>query len=338
MRGKGVLFLVVILVALAGLFYWVYREAGRRVVTEEEGTSGFLPDFNVEELKEVIIDNGREKAVLVEEEGQWVAANKYSYPIKFSKLVSLVDSLREIGSLEKKTNNPKYHLDLDLVTPSENSKGSVLVLCRGADEKELAAVILGRGRRSQTELNQRGFAPEQGQYIRRPKDDQVYYIKDKISADADINNWLEKKIIGIKVDEIKEVQVRHEYIEGELTISRVNKEDELELQGEVPQDKEIDINALRSVCNALQNLSFEDVYPADAEQVKELKFVNQYMVTLFDNVTYTAKIAQKDDKYFLALAGEEFSPWVYVIPKHKAEQMAKRFPDLLKEKKEEKEK
>ncbi len=336
MRGKGFSLLLVVLIALSVVFYRIYQRAGRRVVTED-GTARFFPEFNVEEMKEVIIDNGQEKAVLAEVGEQWVAANKYNYPIKFSKLVTLIDSLRDIGLAEKKTAKPEHHRELNLLTPAADTTGSILVLCQGAGGEELAGVILGRGSKSQAELNQRGFTPERGQYIRRPDEDRVYYIKDKINADANVNNWLEKKIIGIKTDEIKEVQVRHEYMEGEITISREKEEDKLELQGEVPKDEEIDQNAVQAVSNALQNISLEDVFPADDEAVRDLQFTNQYRVTLFADVTYTAKVAQKDDKYYLTLSGEEFSPWVYVIPKYKAEQMTKRFPDLFKEKKEDKE-
>lgn len=366
MRGKSLLILILIFIMLGGLFYFIYQKSTEKIIAQDKTIGALFPELDFGAIKRVFITDGKKDVSLIDKDGVWVAENKDGYPIKYSRLAQLLDSLIGITSFEEKTDNPKYFEGLGVAVPNENSKKTTMIVFKDRKDNELTGLILGHGRKKRLEENQ-GVIPELGQYIRKDNNNQVYYIKDKINVDSEVLNWLNKDIVNVVKVDVKEVSLKHEDKKNDLIITREKKEDEFKVVGQIPKDKEVNKNTVNAISNVFQYLNFDDVFAKDKPIFKDLKFTNECIVTLFDGTVYTAELLKQGDNYYLTIAVEKtavpvevvesesqteekaagmtaeeiaeqnqkFAPWVYVISKYKGDNMAKRFNEVLEDKQKE---
>ena len=68
-----------------------------------------------------------------------------------------------------------------------------------------------------------------------------------------------------------------------------------------PQGKDLKATDVKQVFEALTSLRFDDVMSAGKNN---MKFNNQFICRMKDSTVYTLKIAQKDNKTFIACSAE----------------------------------
>ena len=168
---------------------------------------------------------------------------------------------------------------------------------------------------------------------------------------ADAAGWVDDRVIDLMAGEVAEVQILHP--DGETVTARKISADETDFSlVEMPEGRQlVSAWSINSLGSALSALVFDSVAPEDDSDWSGAVKIN---TVLFSGLVIDAELLRRESGDYLRLkastpfaqaAGEDnaelraeadeinqrVSGWVYRIPAFKAEALAKRLEDLLRE-------
>ena len=111
---------------------------------------------------------------LVLDNGVWVVAQRFNYPVNDKQLFQLLDQLGKARLIEKKTTLSKHHAALGLV---EDSSDSASVLMFQGDTL-LKPVVIGQQ-----------ASTRQGTFVRFQSDDQVWLMDQALEVSGAAADW-----------------------------------------------------------------------------------------------------------------------------------------------------
>lgn len=321
----------------------MYRSSVSRAERFERGQK-FLANLNPSEIATIEIHKGDETVTLKKEGESYTVTEAHGYPAKneainrFVRDVLELDLQKEVGRGE----DLQEELGLDPL---------------GEDGIEVAFI----NRAAQDMVRFRvgdSFADGSGNYIQRFDGDEhdIYLTSKSVFLSTDRESFLKKEILDVSSSEI-------ERISGEDFFLERGDDDQLTL-ADIPGGKREKTSETSGLKSILSRLSFQSVYLADDEEVKELAFEPALRVDLKDQSGYLLSLAAKEERAFLRVSGYhrvsqvEISPentdeelkekadvlsraeemetfnnlhgsWVYEISEATAEKLRKRRPDLL---------
>ena len=271
-------FLTIILFFLATLSFLIQPRY------ETSLKKGGLIFDNVEnqlnEIKEINIDNSKKKISIIKDNDNWYMASKFNYKVKNEVVRRNLIQISELRFFEKKTKEDFLYSRLDLDYPNDEEGNSKLISIINTDDKAILQFILGKEKKN-------------GVYIKKLKDKQTWLTSGILEMSSNDKDWLETKILDLNYEDIKNVSIDH-----------VNKSDSFSL---TKDDEKLNflINNLTKdqipksdlIANFIgyffTNLVFEDVInrnnPLDNNIVTKINF------KLFDDINISGIIFRKDN-------------------------------------------
>lgn len=319
---------VVLVVLLAGLF--------ATTLSNNEGddsAAGLLfPDLkaDINDISQVSISKAGALVTLKKDAGQWVLAEYKNYPADTGKLRKLLLALADAKKLEEKTSNAEMYERLGVEDGSADSHGTEIRIS-GADSTR--SIIIGN-------LAQRKY-----RYARIPGEAKSWLIDQNPTMPGDLTGWLLPEIIDIDSSTVRSVTITHS--DGETI--RIDKEDAAVTDytvSDIPDGRELSYPSIvDGMAGVLSGMNLQDVAEASDSETNDSAATTVF--TTFDGLTITVRSSVRDDNTWIAVSAEQSDPesgtatkinervsgWTYQIQSYKANQLRRRWDDILKAKK-----
>lgn len=296
---------------------------------DESADGGLLlPNLksDINDIDSVTITRAGEDGTTVIEKRQdhWTIASREDYPADIGKLRELLLALADARIVEQKTANPDLHDQLGLRDPEAEGSQGVRLELSGAGHPY--ALIIGNVAQTGT------------RYVRRADESQSWLIDQNPVIPNSTGDWLKREIVDFKAADIRAVTISHPDGE-EIRIERTSDEESDFAVSNIPDGRELSYATVtNSITGVLSALTLEDVRKAAAPS-------DEAVTTTFDTVDdghIVVRTEKTDDEAWIAL---EVSPedaeslaavrarvngWQFRIPQYKANQLTRRWDDILK--------
>jgi hypothetical protein len=134
-------------------------------------------------------------------------------------------------------------------------------------------------------------------YVRKPGEAKSWLANGDVSLKEKGSDWLDKKILEVKRERIRAVEIRH--ADGEVVVVDREKPDAKDFTlHDIPEGKDLTYpSAPTSVADALGYLNLEDVVPAESMDMKEdVSCTSRF--SCFDGLTITVRTKEVGDKTY----------------------------------------
>jgi len=298
MNNRLIVSLVVITALVAGAAVMSLRRPDAHVRTGESLTSGpFLGDLSahVNDAARVTITTSQGAFTVEKGDEGWGLQDKGGYPVDFNKVKAVVVGLSELEVAEEKTSNPEYYAKLGVEEIGPDAASKRITIADGAGTV-LADVLVGNARTSRG-----GGVGGSSLYVRREGAPTSYEVRGAVQVDGQATNWLDKQIIKLEAQRVRQVVIRHP--DGEvLTVAKQEEGDAHFAVQDPPADRELIWEGVAdSVGGALAWLSLEDVGPDLVDFDQQAATVAEF--TCFDGYVVTVETVEVDGKTYLRLHG-----------------------------------
>ncbi|MCH8332722.1 DUF4340 domain-containing protein, partial [Candidatus Sumerlaeota bacterium] len=349
--------LALVVLAVAALVYWLQGDGSG----EEFRPGKLFEDFDVEAVAEVQIGDEDEQITLRKAGDSWGLVSRGGYAVGGDRLRRLVYSIATLDAADRMTDNPEKYEALGVGDEPDN--GYVRLL--DAEGGLMAGLYVGKERQGRPAAPG-GFAPPDGQYVRIEGDPRVYKIKDVLTAvDSSPTIWLEREILDVNVDHLREVRVDNRGTTDSFTIGRESLAPS-KLEREPPEGFEEKSFVAGTVSRPLSSFSLNDVLPADDIRATAIDFTTVYSAIQKNGLVYVVGLGKFVDDHYARVSArydqamdlslsdertsdtvtakelelaevtvekinERHSAWVYQIPSYKYEDMTKILSDMIEE-------
>jgi hypothetical protein len=278
-------------------------------------------------------------------QGRFFIANKENYPASTSKVNDLITKALDVRALEKVTSNPENFVDLGV---DPNSAKNV-VKFMDKNDKLITGLIISDSQDGQA-------------HVRRLPTNDVYITSTVPMLPNAPMDFIAEQVLNVQDNEIQSVTVSDP--NGSYTLINDPNNNKITLDQQIPEGKKLKDAESKTVVRALRGFRITDVMRQTSAD-KNLKFDRTYSCQLKNSTIYTVKIARSNDESFVKcsaeftkeakvfideneseeelkkkeqqlLAGDaalEFNnnhgSWIYKIAEYKANEITKKFDDLL---------
>ena len=228
---------------------------------------------------------------LARSDGGWGLAEKGGYPIDVAAVRKTLIGTTELTAAEARTDDPKMYAKLGVEDPGTEAGTSTLLTLRDASGKELASLIVGK------EHAGKSFNGPRQVYVRKPGEARSWLATGELDLKEKGTDWLDKKILEVKRDRIRAVEIRR--ADGEVVqVDREKPDAKNFTLHDVPEGKELTFpSAPASVADALGYLNLEDVLPASEMDVAT-GAAGSAKFTCFDGLTISVTTKDVGDKTY----------------------------------------
>jgi hypothetical protein len=231
---------------------------------------------------------GHDRTVTLAREGdKWVVREADGYPALNNRVRDTVLGMTELRHLADKTSNTKMFKRLGVEDVSQSGSNSVQLELKDGKGTTLAALIVGRPRRSTTR------AEPPALYVRRPGGPNAVLAEGALDVATEVGKWINRDLFDVASDRVRSVEIT--YANGDrVALARGIKGGDLVLSG-VPGGKEPQTSVeLSRIGTVLESFFLENAraganvtFPADAATMT---------VRTFDGLVATLVSARIDDK------------------------------------------
>lgn len=270
----------------------------------------------------------------------WVVESRDDYPADVSKLRAIMLGLAAAKTMEQKTANPDLYGQLGVDDPAiENSKGTRLQVT-GADMNY--DIVIGN------------VAQPGTRYVRNFSESPSWLIDKDPAIPDSAAEWMLKDLIDLQSAAVRAVTITHP--DGEqIRISRESADVTDFTVADIPQDRELKYATVANgISSALAGLKFDDVRKGDSFEGDVVSgnfetFAGDQIVVLTskandetwislaviagENVGGNAdetSSANENTGVNARAISERVSGWQYKIAEYKADQLTRRWDDILK--------
>jgi len=286
------------------------------------------------EVRTVTVESGKGKLTLRDKDGAWTLAESGGYPVPADKLRRLVAGLADLRLLEPKTDRPERHARLEVEDVTVKDAKSRKVTLLGADDKPLAALILGKANRT-VDLN--GLT---GVYVRMPDEPLAWLAEGAVEVPTAAVDWVDRAVVDLPAEKLQSLRFAPVAAEA-VTLTRDAAGFTL---APIPEGGSADPDAVQRLAAAFAGIMLDDVR-ADKDTDKAVKAGVAEAVTA-DGLTVTAELLALDGGTWMRLAaaaaegsaaaGEaqaingRVAGWLYKLPQFKAGLLQPKVEDYLK--------
>jgi len=279
-----------LLVAIVAAVTLRHRESA---VQATSASGKLFPDLgaSINEVASVELKREDGTTTLQRSGDVWGLAEKSAYPVDMAAVRKTLIGVSELAGSEPKTEDPKLYSKLGVEDPATEGSTSTLLTLKDRNGRELAAVIVGKDHASKT------FAGPPQVYVRKPGEARSWLATGDLGLKEKSTDWLDKKILEIKRERVRAVEIRH----GDGEVVRVDR-DKPETKDftlhDLPEGKELSYpSAPGSLADALGYLNLEDVVPASEVDMSEGTSTTARF-SCFDGLTVTVTTKTVGDKTY----------------------------------------
>jgi len=334
---------------------------------QQDGTVLF-PEFkrSLNSAAKLTIRRADGTAVLEKGAKGWGLADKGGYPVEMEPVRKALIVLSEMETIEPKTSSPEQYARLGVEDVTAPDAKSALVTVQDAGGQTLAELIVGKTYES------KNFSAEGQCYVRKPGEAQSWLVKGRLDLRDNGPAWLSKKIVEVKRDRIREVEIRH--ADGESVRAERSSAELTDFTlANIPEGKELQYpTAPGTLASGLEYVNLDDVQPAGgidftqepgpvatfrtfdglrievACKEQDGKTYARFSASFEEppavgpepqpapdeaaNVVKTAKKSPEEVRQEVDELNARFAPWTFVISSYNRSAYYKRAADLLKDK------
>jgi hypothetical protein len=245
----------------------------------------------------IVMTRAGEKTTVKRTEGsgdsaKWVVEEFYGYPSHAQMVHDIIEGLASLQTLEPKTRRPDLYGKLDVDDPTNpEAKSTRLELFAG--DKKIADLILGRIKSS--------IAGQESMYVRRPDEERAWLAKGKAEAPYNRIGWVNNQFLVVDLPRVKYATLNTPAKGPRVHVFKKNKDErDFTIEGMPPDYETKDIFAAEDVARVIQQLSFEDVRPADKMAIDTSAQPWAEFVT-FDGLMIHLWLKEQDGKNWVAI-------------------------------------
>lgn len=297
MKGKQ-LFILLILAALAvGGWYYLSPESFSRS-SKKARAEGKILDFPINDVERIKIKSSEGELNVVKKGATWVVPERADYPANFEQVSGFIRKLWELKTVQDVKVGAKQMPRLELDEPGKGEKPGTVVELIGANDKTLAAILLGKkfSRKSEGGGNEMGMpAFAIGRYVKPVGSTQVSLVNESFDdVEPSPEKWLAKDFV--KVDPAKSISVTGQTDAQKWTITRESATGEWKLADAKPDEK-VDANKNFSLGSIFSSPNFDDVLaPTAKPEETGLDKPTVAKIETFDGFTYELKVGKPNGK------------------------------------------
>ena len=200
MKIKTLLLLIFVLLVLVSIALWRERGPSSPAGPKSTADAALLSDLDVNAVESIELIGPAGTTTVVRKEGIWTVAQQYNYPADFRPLA---ERLRRLADLKmgQLVRGGEQHLDefgLD-------AAHAVRVLLKGAGDKTLASIQLGKPRMGGSSESFGGMRMPQGYYVRVGEGPVTLLKEDLSDYPADSGLWTDHVILSVRPETIREI-------------------------------------------------------------------------------------------------------------------------------------
>lgn len=348
----------------------IHMSQNRGPAAREPGTA-MVPELaaNLANANRIVMTRGGEKTTIKRTAGSgdtatWVVEEFSDYPSHPLLIRDVLAGLAQIQTLEGKTRRPDLYSKLDVEDPTTaTAKSSRLEVFAG--DKKLADIIVGRTKSA--------IGGQESLYVRRPDEDRAWLAKGKVEMPYNRIGWVNNQVLVVDLPRVEHATLNKPAKGPRVHVFKKSKDErDFTIEG-MPADYEVkDIFGAEDIARVIQQLSFEDVRPADKLKIDTAAQPWAEFVT-FDGLKIELWLQEAEGKNWVALrasaipgtaasapAGESsapaaesaaddgekpidvaaevktinerVTPWVYAIPSYENGNLRKTLDDLIQKK------
>jgi hypothetical protein len=164
MKGKQLALVLVLLVAVGGIALFLNQRNSASWSQTATTSSGKVLDFQLNDVSQITIKEGGAELNLARKDDAWRVKERADYPADFDKVSALIRKLWELRPVQDVKIGPSQLSRLQLTEPAEGSNNGTLLDLKGAGDKRIAALLLGKKslRNSDQPANEGGGFPAVG--------------------------------------------------------------------------------------------------------------------------------------------------------------------------------
>lgn len=298
MKPKQLTLIVLLAVVLGGMGLWIARRDAASYVTSGPGLGDkVLPEFPLNQVVTVTINDGTNTLQLAKAEEIWKVQQRYGYRADFADLGDFIRKVWELKAVQSESVGESGLKKLQLMEPAEGaSNAGTAVTFQGQDGKTIAKLILGKQKMRESEgpsqFGDMGGYPE-GRWVRVVDGPAVACLVSEpfstIQTKAD--QWIDKEFF--KVEKLKRVEVAHSEPTNSWTIYRETEGGELKL-ADLQEHETLDTGKASPVGNLLSWPSFVDIAsPDESAETTGLDHPVAAQLETFEGFTYTVTVGGK---------------------------------------------
>lgn len=226
-------------------------------------------------------------------DAQWVVEELSNYP-SFALLVSdVITGVTNLQTIEGKTLRPDLYSKLAVEPPTASDARSTRLEFFTADNKKIGDIILGRTKSA--------MAGQESLYVRRPDEDRAWLAKGKAEAPTGKIGWVNNEVLVVDLPRIRSATLNTPAKGPRVHVFKTSRDErDFTIEG-MPDDHEVkDIFGAEDVARVVQQLSFEDVRPADKFKIDTTAKPWAEFVT-FDGLKIDLWLQEADGKNWVAL-------------------------------------
>jgi len=259
---------------------------------------------------------GDENATVIRKTSDnWVVESRDDYPADIGKIKELLLQLADAKTIERKTSNPELYSRLGVSDP---------------------AMALSDGTRLQVSGNEVDYdivignvAQPGSRYVRKFADSQSWLIDKDPALPDSATDWMVRDIVDLKSSDVRAVTIMQADGE-EIRISRESTDVANFDVANIPDGRELSYATVaNSIAGTLAALTLDDVRQGGAleENVVTTTFET------FAGASVVVLTSKEDDESWISLSGTSAAlteGWQYKIADYKADQLTRRWDDILK--------
>jgi hypothetical protein len=220
----------------------------------------------------------------------WGLVEKDSYSADLEPIRRALIGIAEMTRVEAKTSDAARYATLGVQDPDAEGSTSTLLTLSDASGTELAKLIVGKPHTGKTGMP--------GQlYVRKAGDTQSWLVKSDLQVPESCSDWLVKKILEVKRDRIRAVEVTHP--DGEVVrVDRPTPETTEFTLASIPAGRELKYATVAgAMSSTLEWLNLEDVARMDTVDFSTGAGATSRFST-FDGLVITATLKEQGEKTY----------------------------------------
>lgn len=313
MKGKQLALVLVLLVVVGGVALYLNQRNSDSWSETATSSSGKILDFPLNDVSQVTIQEGGSELNLAKKDDAWRVKERADYPADFDKVGALIRKLWELRPVQDVKIGPSQLARLQLTAPAPGSTNGTLLDLKGAGDKRLATLLLGKKslRESDQPASQGGGFPV-GRYVMDQNGSyRAFLVSDTFDEiQTKPEQWLSHDFI--KIENPKSIAVTGTAPAMNWKIVRDAATSPWKLTDPKPGE-ELDNAKAAGVASIFTYGSFADVLPPDAPVAETgLDKPSTVHIETVDNFAYELRVGK--------LTGENYPVLVSVkaeLPKER---------------------
>jgi hypothetical protein len=293
MKGKQLAIVLVLLIVVGGVALFLNRRNAASWSNTATSSGDKILNFPLNDVSHVSIKTSGAELNLVKKDDVWRVKERADYPADFDKVSALVRKIWELRPVQDVKIGPSQLGRLQLTEPGQDADSSTLLDLKGAGDKRLAALLLGKKnlRNSDQTFGQAAGVPA-GRYV-MPQDgsNRVFLISETLDeVQIKPEQWLSRDFV--KIENPKSIAVAGATPGINWKVARDDASAPWKLI-DAKRGEELDSAKVQSLASIFSNAAFADVLAPDAAGAETgLDKPGTVRIETFDNFVYELRIGK----------------------------------------------